>query len=460
MELQSDYFEVWAQKYNRQESIAEKKSIFKDYCTHYDPQACDFIQLVQTIALEKALKNFVELDDNVKRMVIIRARALKSFGIELLTVPADTFAYFLEYCIPAYEMVIPVTLQGSQTCNYGPIGYPIMRNNILLQAPQNLDVEALQVQVSNARAKQEIFKHNAVAVVSILSRYMSRKLFYVEDMLEEPSMCKSSVEIHYIPHDEEGLKKVYELHLNDFLKIDAETQQILETIATCHSQGLFVPNQRYCVTEKDREKLCAIKEVINNNKLFKMLQINIDSPQRTHMHKIKDVMLFAFPLFLASHVMPQLIYNYTSGKLLWCMGGLATYGAGFVVGDRVFPCFDYFHSSAFEWRKWFGKDNYTPIKHQWSFAILGLIHYIALSIADKCLQITYFNIGNVLGYGLHLWRLFIACKGTFSENYRYEKYYNIWYLQKYDDVVSRRNRYDKSATLGDLVNNKKDALFI
>ena len=421
MELQSDYFEVWAQKYNRQESIAEKKSIFKDYYTHYDPQACDFIQSVQTRAIEKALKNFVELDDNVKRMVIIRARALKSFWVEFFILPKDTFASFLECCMPAYRKAVPL-LQDYQSCNNVPI-VNVPAKNVLPQAP--LD---------------KIFKHNAVSVLSILSRYMSKESFTLRYIIEKPSTGKFDYVDSYITKD-------YQFTFDDLLRIDEDTQKLLEDIATCSQQGAKAPNQRYCVTEEDQKKLLAIQQVITDNAVLNTLQINIHYPQRTYIQKAKDTMLFAFPLFLTSHVIPQLIYSYASGKLLWCTGGLITYMAGFVVGKRVFPCFDYCHSSAFEWRKWFGKDNYTPPQHKWSFAILSLIHYIALSIAGKCLKITYCNIGNVLGYGLHLWRLFIACKGIFAEDS------SMWYLKKYDDVVSRRSRHDKSATLGDLVNN-------
>jgi hypothetical protein len=259
--------------------------------------------------------------------------------------------------------------------------------------------------------------------------------------------------------DDADLTKSYGLSFEDYSNTTHEQRALLKKIAQDHNAGRYGKfDKRYKMTQADIDLLLPIKEIIDRNDLYRLLQVNIDVPSKTKYDSFKDTLLFAVPLGITEGIVPHMIYTHVDGKLQGLLGSGASCGAGFLIGRWIFPLFDFFNSDAQKLRKFFGNQNRTVFEKKQSFALLGIFHFIAHAIAQKLLSCQALP-WQALGYTVHGLRLLsatlnIADLRSHLRGSSLWIFADIFHLKKHEHILERRNADDKSYTLGDLLNGQ------
>jgi len=422
-----------------------------------DRAARAFLLYLPNWTLNHAFRTFGKLHNDTKALVLQKACETQNLFALFFTRPKDIFIATLQKIIPQYELKSKVVKSDSQFTEYKN-GYPEHKRAVLGPAPAQSAPQQRKL-VSTHAAQQELFKKNSVEAFCTLSEYGEQKLITIDDLVEDPShkdSCYGSDFGYY--HDDGDLNRSYGLSLNDYIKTTVDQRALLQKIADGHNAGKYGDvDKRYKMTQQDIELLMPIKDIIDNNDLYKYLQIGADFAPKTTYEKVKDTLLLAIPLSIAQGIIPQIIHNNVNGNMQGVLGGIASYGSGFVIGKWIFPFFDAFNSNALKIRTWFGSSNKTTVQKSESFAALGLFHSIMHAIAEKFLSWQTLPY-QALGYTMHGVRLLSsACnivdiRSYVKKNSFLHNFASIFHLKKYEHPLHRRNKDDKSYTLGDLLN--------
>lgn len=428
----------------------------KKYYKKCDRIARYFIQQVPKMKdLSDAFNTFQKVADPVQFLICEYALEKKALTLLIIATHQDIFTSIIQSAIPEYEIKQKVQLGTSNYAEYKN-GYAesippliIVPFGRILPKKNNPDKPE---KISLNEKKQKIFERNAIEAFIILRDYMNQKEIMVQDIIEKHTFSKSCTSDDY-PIDS-NLTKSYGWSFDDFLNTTSVQRKTLHEISIAHTNGRFDKfDERYKMLPAVTDLLMPIKKRIENNILLKLLMIGIPFEPLTKVDKFKDILLLAFPLSITEGIIPYLIYNNVKGKFQWFLGGIASWGGGFIIGNWIFPFFDSWNSHALTIHKYFGS-NKTIVEKRWSFAILTLFHYILHTIANKFLTIPTLTF-QALGYTLHGLRVLSYTAGVFdlrpyvnkkSWSYLFADCFN---LKKYNHPLERRNKDDKSYTLID-----------
>lgn len=419
-----------------------------------------FIKQAPNMQLSEVFNTFEKLNLPVKLLIHEHALKKESSPLMLVTVPKDIFVYITQLMVPQYETKQKVKLEKSAYSEYRN-GYAEYRPVVVgLAAPQQSTDNEPEL-LSTHHAQQKILNLKTADALSALSGYANQKTITIQDMVEDRSFGKDSLgTVHLGYYDEDdNLQRSYGLSLDDFLNTTAEQRSKLNEIATAHSAGLNKLDKRYKMTQEDIDLLMPIKDIIDGNDLFKYMQIGIACEPATKLEQVKDVLLLTIPLAVTEGVVPYMIHSNISGKAQGFLGAIASYGSGFFIGNWIFPMFDAWNTNALLIHKNFGPDNKTTVEKRWSFAILGLFHFITHAIAEKFLSIPTASY-QAAGYAVHGLRVLSSMANIIDiRHYIGWRHRGIlaeigcgFHLKKYDHPLKRRNKDDKSYTLIDLLN--------
>lgn len=432
----------------------------KKHAKKCDRVARYFIQQVPKMKeLSDAFNTFQKLHTPIQLLISEYAIKNKAITLMVITTHADIFTAIIQSVIPKSEIKQTVQLSTSTYAEYDQNGYAKSIPHLIIvplgvipkkKTPDKPEIVPLD------KEQQKIFKLNVISAFSILADYMNQKKIMVKDIVEYNSISKTSLNDDYIDYFGDKLTKSYGWTFDDFLNTNTAQRDKLYEIATAHTEGRYKLDERYTMLQEDTDSLMPIKKRIKNNVLLRLLQIGIPFEPPTPLEKIKDVLLLAIPLSITEGIIPYLIYNNIKGKLQWFLGGVASWGSGFIIGYWIFPLFDSWNTHALTIHKHFGS-NKTVVEKRWSFAILTLFHYIVHAMADKFLSIPTFTF-QALGCALHGLRILSYTAGVFDLRSVTRKFCvanlftEIFHLKKYDHPLKRRNKDDKSYTLIDLLN--------
>jgi len=261
----------------------------------------------------------------------------------------------------------------------------------------------------------------------------------------------------YMYYDDKKASKSYGWSWDDFLNTTAAQRKKLKEIVDGHQAGLLNIDKRYKMTPADIALLMPIKDLINNNDLFKYLKIGIPYEQPTKLGTVKDRLLLAIPLFIVSGIIPHTLYNTIDGKLQGILAIGASYVSGAAIGNWGFPLFDAWTSSALFIYKIFGH-NRVSFEKALPFALVSTFHFIMNSIAQKFLSIPTLSF-QIIGVTLQSLRALSYMMGIIDmrEFFGHNKtwmglFADKFHLDKHENPLIRRNADDKSYTLIDLLN--------
>lgn len=405
-----------------------------------------------------------QLDQNTKSLIFEKICKTQNLFALFFTYPKDMFIATMQKIIPQYELKPRIEFSESHYAHYKD-GYPEYKQVILHPAPMQ-QISQQQEMTPTNEAQLKIFEKNTIEAFCALAEYAQQKLITITDLVEDPSSQDSCSQDNMgyfyggIFQDQDDLTRSYGLSLNDFLHTNAQQRALLAKIAEGHNAGKQDFEKRYKMTQNDIDLLLPILDnVIDKNDLYKYLQIGIAFEPKTQSEELQAAAVTAIPLALAEGIIPYILYNNIQGKLQGAFGGIASCGLGFAIGQWIFPLFDMLNPHALKLHKWFGYNRKLVHKRE-PFAALALLHMIIHTAAQKVLiwqTLPY----QALGYTLHGIRLLsYICSICDVSPYLKNKgllhtFARMFYLEKDKHPLERRNRDDKSYTLGDLLRAQK-----
>ena len=191
---------------------------------------------------------------------------------------------------------------------------------------------------------------------------------------------------------------------------------------------------------KDCKEWSALKEA----------QIGIDLPHITMVRKLNDLLLLAIPLGIADGVIPSLVYQRVNGKITGVIGAAGCTVAGYFVGNNLFPFLDAWHSDIAVLSDSFGKNNIRTIRVGFQFAVFTALNFVMHALAEYS-----GNFSMHLRMAIQASRFLLFAFSLLSQRsstFRSED--NFFGKFRFVNPLLRRNKDDRSYTLGDLLDAK------